>query len=166
MVEVAETTLLSGFVHSAVIVVVPVFTPVASPEALTVAIVGMLELHLSCAELVTSSIRPELPVVPSAINWPVWPVADNDCEFGLMESAVIGSVVPPITVKVAVPVTTVLLEFVAMAVMVVEPWPRPVASPPRLIVATCALLERQVTMPVRSCVSPDAVVPIAINWLV
>ena len=53
-----------------------------------------------------------------------------------MESAVSGSVVPPLTVKVAVPVTTVLLALVAMAVMVVVPWLSAVASPPAEMVAT------------------------------
>jgi hypothetical protein len=51
---VAETTLASGLVHSAVMVVDPALTPLARPVALTVATVGTLELHLSCAELVTS----------------------------------------------------------------------------------------------------------------
>jgi hypothetical protein len=35
-----------------------------------------------------------------------------------------------------------------------------------LIVATCTLLELQETLPVRSSVAPDEVVPIAINWVV
>ena len=83
-----------------------------------------------------------------------------------MESAVNGSDAPPTTVKVAVPVTTVLLGLVAMAVMVVVPLLSPVASPPGLIVATWALLESQVAVAVRFCVDPDTVVPTAINWLV
>jgi hypothetical protein len=81
-----------------------------------------------------------------------------------MVIAVNGSDVPPVTVKVAVPVTTVLSGLVAMAVMVVVPWLTPVASPPTLIVATCALLELQVTEPVRFSVAPEEVVPIAMNW--
>ncbi len=70
-VAIDDTTLLSGFVHFAVIVVLPALTPVASPEALMVAIVGMLELHASCDEFVTSCWRPVLPEVPNAMNWPV-----------------------------------------------------------------------------------------------
>jgi hypothetical protein len=69
-------------------------------------------------------------------------------------------------VKVAVPVTTVLLELVAMAVMVVVPFPWAVASPPALIMATCALLEDQAAWLVMFSVAPELVVPIAINWLV
>jgi hypothetical protein len=84
----------------------------------------------------------------------------------MMEIAVSGSEVPPITVKVAVPVATVLSGFVAMAVIVVVPWPTAVASPPTLIVATCALLEFHATWLVRFSVAPDEVVPIAMNWLV
>ena len=45
-VAVADTTLASGFVHSAVIVVEPGFAPVASPEGLMLAIVGILDVHL------------------------------------------------------------------------------------------------------------------------
>ena len=70
-VAVPDTTLPSGFVNSAVMVVDPALTPSASPDALTVAIVGMLELHVIWDELVTSVLRPVLPVVASAINCPV-----------------------------------------------------------------------------------------------
>ena len=77
-----------------------------------------------------------------------------------------GSDVPPVTVKVAVPVTTVPSGLVAMAVIVVVPSLNPVARPLVLIVATCTLLELQATRPVRFSVAPDEVVPIAMNWLV
>jgi hypothetical protein len=53
-----------------------------------------------------------------------------------MESAVRGSEAPPITVKVAVPVTTVPPVLLAMAVMVLVPLLTAVARPPALIVAT------------------------------
>lgn len=46
-VPAAETTLLSEFVYSAVIVVVPKLIPLASPPAVIEAMVGMLELHFS-----------------------------------------------------------------------------------------------------------------------
>src|ERR1700733_6327838 len=78
--------------------------------------------------------------------------------------AVNGSDVPPVTVKVAVPVTTVLSGLVAMAVIVVVPWLNPLASPLELIVAMEALLELHRTWPVRSSVAPDEVVPMARNW--
>jgi len=71
MDAVPETTVPSVLVNCAVIVVVPTPTPVASPEALTVATVGMLELHVIWLELVTLVSRPVVPEVPSAINWPV-----------------------------------------------------------------------------------------------
>jgi hypothetical protein len=72
----------------------------------------------------------------------------------------------PVTVMVAVPVTTVLLEVAAIAVMVELPWPTPVARPPVEMVATWTLLELQVTWLVRSSVVPEERVPIAMNWLV
>jgi hypothetical protein len=53
-----------------------------------------------------------------------------------------------------------------MAVIVVVPWPTPVASPVALIVAIGVLLELQITWPVKSSVAPVDVVPIAMNWLV
>jgi hypothetical protein len=81
-----------------------------------------------------------------------------------MVIAVNGSDVPPVTVKVAVPVTTVLSGFVAMAVIVVVPWLNPLASPLELIVAMEVLLELQRTWPVRSSVAPAEVVPMARNW--
>ena len=52
----AETTDPSeGLVKTAVMVVVPALRPVASPDELTLAMVGMLEVHLTSGELVTSS---------------------------------------------------------------------------------------------------------------
>jgi hypothetical protein len=66
---VFDTTLPSAFVNTAVIVLVPELKPVRRPDALTVAIDGMLELHWIWVELVTFCWRPVLPDVPSAINW-------------------------------------------------------------------------------------------------
>jgi hypothetical protein len=70
-VAVPETTLPSGFANFAIMVVDPAATPSASPDALTVAMVGMLELHVIWDELVTSVSRPVLPRVASAMNCPV-----------------------------------------------------------------------------------------------
>jgi hypothetical protein len=68
-VAVADTTLESGFVHSAVMVLVPTLTPVTTPPVgLTVAMVGMVELQARLEELVTSSCRPVVPEVPRAMN--------------------------------------------------------------------------------------------------
>jgi hypothetical protein len=50
--------------------------------------------------------------------------------------------------------------------MVVVPWLTAVANPPAVIVPTCELLELQVTVPVKSSVAPEVVVPMAMNWLV
>jgi hypothetical protein len=68
-VAVFDTTLPSGFVNNAVMVLVPALKPLTSPDAFTEAIDGMLELHCIWTEAVTSSRRPLLPEVPSAINW-------------------------------------------------------------------------------------------------
>jgi hypothetical protein len=77
------------------------------------AIDGALELHVrypvvrfGVVALVSFSVRPVVPLVPIAINWP-WPAeADSDSEVGRMVSAVMASDVPPVTVNVAVPVAT------------------------------------------------------------
>jgi hypothetical protein len=87
----------------------------------------------------------------------------------MIETAVIGSadVVPPlVTVKVAVPVATVLSRFVATAEMVAVPWPTAVATPLALMVAIVLLLEVHATVEVRFSVAPPTVVPIAMNWAV
>jgi hypothetical protein len=170
----------AGFVHSAVMVVDPTLTPLTtpfpegSPEVIE-AYVGMLEVHVSCGEFVTSWIRPELPYVARAINWPVWPEADSDSVPGVMDSAVTAWAPPPlVTVKDAEPATTVReTGLVYRAVTVTVPWLTAVASPGTVpvfsglpTVAICTLLELQVDRPVRSTVAPDEVVPIAMNWLV
>jgi hypothetical protein len=92
-----------------------------------------------------------------------------------MDSEVTARSPPPlVTVKVAVPATTVSeTEFVYRAVIVTVPWPIAVACPGTVptfsglpIVAIVVLLELQVDWPVRLTVAPDAVVPMAMNWLV
>src|SRR5208282_635022 len=100
----------SGFLSSAVIVVVPTLTPVTTPLPVvrlevTEATVGMLDDQVMFGELVTSSWRPLLPRVPKAINWPVWPEAETVWELGISVRAVYCSAVPAVTVNVAVPVT-------------------------------------------------------------
>jgi hypothetical protein len=85
----------------------------------------------------------------------------------MIEIAVIGSAdeLPPFeTVKVAVPLATVLSKLVKTAVIVVVPLPTAVARPVLLIVATVELLEVHATVEVRSSVAPAPVVPIAMNW--
>jgi hypothetical protein len=189
----------AGFVHSALIVAEPVFTPLARPYGsfvhtwtggvallkvqvcvgarvvLIVATDGILELHVSCDEFVTSSIRPEVPYVARAINWPDWPEADSDSEPGVMDSAVTARDPPPlVTVKVAVPATTVSeAGLVYRAVTVTVPWLIAVACPGTVPTFSGlptepidVLLELQVDWPVRLKVAPDEFVPMAMNWLV
>jgi hypothetical protein len=55
IVALAVTTVLSGFVHIAVIVVFPGLTPFTTPVELTEAMVGMLELHVRFEDWVTFS---------------------------------------------------------------------------------------------------------------
>ena len=86
-----------------------------------------------------------------------------DWLFGMIEIDVIGSEIAPVTVIVAVPVTTVLSGLVTMAVMVAVPWPTAVAMPLALIVAICGLLDFHATVPVRFWEVPADVVPIALN---
>ena len=59
----------------------------------------------------TSCVKPVAPDVPIAMNWPVWPEADSDCEPGVMISEVIGSAVPLAT-GAAVAEATVLSGLV------------------------------------------------------
>src|SRR6266851_3286752 len=70
-VALVDTTLPSEFVNTAVMVLLPALTPVASPVGLTATMDGLLELHTIWDDLVTSCWRPVLPEVPSAMNWPV-----------------------------------------------------------------------------------------------
>ncbi len=79
------------------------------------------------------------------MNCPVCPDADKDCVLGVIVSAVYCWLAPPRIVKVAVPVATVLSEFVAIAVIVVVPLPTPVASPVEETVATVVLLDVHTT---------------------
>jgi hypothetical protein len=107
-VAVDETTVVSGFCTSAVIVVLPWLTPVmtplpdASPDVM-VAIDGMLDFHVVCGELVTSTSKPVVPDVASAMNCPVWPESEIDCEDGTMVTDVYFSVDPFDTLKLPVP---------------------------------------------------------------
>ena len=138
--------------------------------------VGMLETHLRFGSFDRSVTSPVLSV-PSAKNWPFWPVAESDCEPGMIFTAVIDCNPELSTVKVVEPVATVVSAFKKTAVMVVLPLPiavaKPGVAPPHVtvplavqIVATCELLAIQVTLAVSSKVEPPTFVPIARNWLV
>ena len=78
---VADTTDVSGFVHSAVMVVVPWLTAVARPPVVMVAIWMLEELHVTL--LVMSTVAPE-EVVPMAMNWAVCPWEATDWEPGMI----------------------------------------------------------------------------------
>src|ERR1700761_4565880 len=99
-----DTTLPSGLLSTAVIVVEPALRPVMSPEALTEAIDGELDCQAIWVDAVTSCWRPVLPEVASAISWLVWPDADSVCEAGVTETETYCSLAPPVTVKVPLPV--------------------------------------------------------------
>src|SRR6516165_6437503 len=82
MVAIAETTEPSGLESIAVMVVVPTLAPVtiplpdARPDE-TDAMVGTLEIHLICGELVTSMLPPVLPMAPRATNCAFCPEAER-----------------------------------------------------------------------------------------
>lgn len=111
-VAVAVCTLKSGLVHIAVICVVPVPVAVASPlvelvqgaaapgvqMVATPALEELHEIPLTPATgvvLDTFCCRPEVPLVPSAINCAVWPTTATESVLGVIESAMIGSAIEP-----------------------------------------------------------------------
>jgi len=82
-------------------------------------------------------------VVPIAMNAAVWPTPDNAWVFGTIANETSGSGVG-VTVKVAVPVTTVPSGFLACAVMATVPELTAVAIPvPGLMDAIALLLDPQ-----------------------
>lgn len=130
----------------AVMVAVPLPTPVASPVlALMVAICEVLEVHATW--LVRFTVAPE-EVVPMARNWVVCVGDATACEDGMIasEEMLPPAVVPlePVTVRVALELVGPL-NAVALAVMVVVPAPKAVAMPAASTVATAGALEVQVT---------------------
>ena len=86
--------------------VLPEFTPVTNPVALTVATVGMLELQVTCVELVRFVVRPVVPATPKRTSWLVWPDALSESPDGKSVSEVTSSEAPAVTVRVATPLTT------------------------------------------------------------
>jgi hypothetical protein len=60
-------------VAPAVIVVVPALTPVATPEALTVATAGTLEVQVTVLVIFCVDERLEFPYIPMAVNCAVCP---------------------------------------------------------------------------------------------
>jgi len=122
------------------IVLVPVFTPVASPPAVIVATEVVAEVHVTepvkfCVELSLN--------VPVAVNCCVAPLAID----GLAGVTAIDCSAAPVTVNVVDPVTPF-----NVAEIVLVPVATPVAKPAALIVATDVVPEAHVTEPVRFCV--------------
>jgi hypothetical protein len=124
---------------TAVIVVVPAPTDVASPAELIVATCALLEIH------VTVLVRfwgPPMPVkLPLAINCVVSPAKVSAATFGV---TVIDGVPVPV-LEMATVTVALALSPPYSARTVVVPAPTAVASPLELTVATCALLESHVT---------------------
>src|ERR1700678_4079035 len=138
----------------ALIVEVPTPAPLASPEALIVAVVVVPELHVTV--LVRFCVVPSLNV-PVAVNCCVAPLAIE----GFAGVTVIDCSVAAVTVSKVEP-----LMDDDVAVIVEVPTPAPVARPAALIVAVVVVPEDQVTLDVRFCVEPSLNVPVAVNCCV
>jgi len=136
--------------NAALIVVLPLATLDARPEALIVAAAGVEEVQTTDAE--TSWVLLSLKV-PVAVNCFVELV-------GIVEFAGVTAMdtkVAAVTVKDAVPLTDP-----DVAVIVVVPVPVLVASPVVSMVAT-ELAEEDQTNDVNSCVLPSSKLPTAVN---
>src|SRR6202044_2754586 len=138
----------------AVIVEVPTPAPLASPEALIVAVVVVPEDQVTLD--VRFCVEPSLNV-PVAVNCCVAPLAIDG--FGGVTA--IDCSVAAVTVRVVEP-----LIAPDVALIVEVPTPAPLASPEALIVAVVVVLEDQVTLDVRFCVEPSLNVPVAVNCCV
>jgi hypothetical protein len=135
----------------AVIVEVPTPAPLASPDALIVAMVLVPDDH------VTVEVR--FCVVPS-LNVPV---AVNCWVAPLVIEGFAGVTAIDCSVA-AVTVSTVEPEIDDNVAVIVElPTPAPLARPDGLIVAVVVVPELHVTVPVRFCVVPSLNVPVAVN---
>ena len=140
--------------EAALIVLVPVPTPVANPPEVIVATVVVSELHVAvlvrfCVELSEN--------VPVAVNCFVVPLAIE----GFAGVTAIDTSVGAVTVRVVVP-----LRAPEAALIVLVPAATPVANPPALTVATLVVCEVQVTVLVKFCVELSENVPVAVNCLV
>ena len=146
---------------TAVIVVVPAPTDVASPAELMVATCALLETHVTW--LVRFCGLPTPVRLPLAINCVVSPANVSEAELGVTVSdGVPDPVVEIVTVTIALE-----LSPPDWAIIIVVPAPVAVASPLELMVATCALLESHVTWVVRFCAPPTPVrFPVAVNCVV
>jgi hypothetical protein len=138
----------------ALIVEVPTPAPVASPDALIVAVVVVPEVQ------VTLDVR--FCVVPS-LNVPV---AVNCCVAPLVIEGFAG--VTSIDCSVAAVTVNTVEPLIApdVALIVEVPTPAPLARPDALIVAVAVVPEVHVTVLVRFWVVPSLNVPVAVNCCV
>ena len=135
-VPVAADPVLGGAM--AVIVVIPPSTlPIAVARPLELIVATRTSLETQVTWLVKSCVVGEPVKLPIAMNCDVSPITATGCWLGItvIESSVRAGEVA-VTVRVAVPTTPLLL-----AVIVVTPALKAVASPVELIVATCVSLE-------------------------
>src|SRR5580698_2783626 len=138
----------------ALIVEVPTPAPLASPEALIVAVVVVPEVQVTVD--VRFCVVPSLNV-PVAVNCWVAPLAIE----GFAGVTAIDCNVAAVTVSKVEPEIDD-----DVAAMVEVPTPAPVASPAALIVAVVVVPDDQVTVDVRFCVVPSLKVPVAVNCCV
>jgi hypothetical protein len=138
----------------ALIVEVPTPAPLASPEALIVAVVVVPEDQVTLD--VRFCVEPSLNV-PVAVNCCVAPLAID----GFAGVTAIDCSVAAVTVSKVEP------EIDDDVAVIVElPTPAPLARPPVLIVAVVVVPEDQVTLDVKFCVVPSLNVPVAVNCCV
>jgi methylglyoxal synthase len=138
----------------AVMVEVPTPAPVASPDALIVAVAVVPELHVTV--LVRFCVVPSLNV-PVAVNCCVAPLVIE----GFAGVTAIDCNVAAVTVRTVEP-----LIAPDVALIVDVPTPAPVARPAALIVAVVVVPDDHVTLDVRFCVLPSLNVPVAVNcWV-
>jgi hypothetical protein len=138
----------------ALIVEVPTPAPLASPEALIVAVVVVPEDQVTLD--VRFCVEPSLNV-PVAVNCCVAPLAID----GFAGVTAIDCSVAAVTVSKVEP-----LMDDDVAVIVEFPTPAALARPEALIVAVVVVPEDQVTLDVRFCVVPSLNVPVAVNCCV
>ena len=137
--------------ETALMVLVPVPTPVANPPAAIVATVVVTELQVAvlvkfCVELSEN--------VPVAVNCSVLPFAIE----GFAGVTAIDTSVGAVTVRFVDPSTAPEAACIWLA-----PVATPVANPPAVMVTTLVVCEVQVTEPVKFCVELSEKVPVAVN---
>jgi hypothetical protein len=137
--------------ETALIVLVPVPTPVANPPAAIVATVVVTELQVAVPVKFSVELSENVPV---AVNCSFVPFAIE----GFAGVTAIDTSVAAVTVRVVEPVMPP-----ETALIVLVPAATPVANPPAVIVATPAVTELQAAVPVKFSVELSENVPVAVN---